>query len=221
MPQIRTTSFSLAVLSSLLVLALSGCGDVNQQANLDSDTGKHVANWLPVGHRAAAQADLNGCTDCHGSALDGGIAKVTCLQPGQCHMGSATSVHPVQWGTLAYALHAGYVATNGSASCATVLCHGTDLTGGTGSGQSCAVNCHMDGTALAAEIHEWGTASATVGEDLAGHDNYFNNVINRRDYSTCRNAACHGTTLQGVFASGPSCTRSGCHGSGNPLLAEN
>lgn len=218
MPQIRSRSFSLALLSSLLLLALAGCGDVNQQANYDTNTGKHVQNWLPEGHKTAAQADLNGCADCHGEALDGGIAKVSCLQ---CHLGSATSVHPVLWGNLAYTLHAGYVAANGNTSCATALCHGATLSGGTGTAPSCTLTCHMAGTAQAPQIHQWGTSSTTTGADIAGHDNYFNNVINRRDYTSCRNAACHGGSLQGAFASGPSCIRGGCHGSGNPLPAEN
>lgn len=212
MPQIKTVSLSLAVLSSLAVLALSGCGDVNSQANLDTTTGKHVAGWLLDGHNAAAQADLNGCTDCHGSDLTGGISQVSCLQ---CHLGSATSVHPVLWGSLAYALHSGYVGTNGSASCATNICHGTDQQGVTSSGPSCA-NCHMDGTALLPQTHDW-VATTTAGH-IVGHKNYFDSTPGT-SYTTCRNAACHGATLQGVFASGPACST--CHGSGNPLPAEN
>lgn len=217
MPQIRTRSISLAVVFSLLVLALSGCGDANPQANLDSTSGKHVANWLYEGHLAAAQADLNGCTDCHGTDLDGGIAKVSCLQ---CHIGSTTAAHPVLWGQLGYALHSGFVATNGNTSCATAVCHGTDLLGVTGGGRSCAVSCHMAGTAQAPQIHQWGNAAATTGEDIDGHDEFFHSASSI-SFATCRNSACHGTNLQGAFASGPSCVRSGCHGSGNPLPAEN
>ena len=213
MPQIKTVSLSLAVLSSLALLALSGCGDVNSQANLDTTTGKHVAGWLLDGHNTAARADLTGCTDCHGSDLTGGIAKVSCTQ---CHE-TSTSKHPVLWGGLAYALHAGYVAANSNASCATVVCHGTALTGVTSSGPACT-NCHMAGTALAPQTHAW-VATTTAGQ-IAGHVNYFDTTPGT-SFTTCRNAACHGATLQGAFASGPSCISSGCHGSGNPLPAEN
>lgn len=209
MPQIRT-SLSLTVLSSLLVLALSGCGDVNSQATLDTATGKHPAGWLPAGHKSAARADLNGCTECHGEDLAGGIAKVSCLS---CHLGGATSVHPTLWGSLAYALHPGYVAANGTTSCATVLCHGTALTGVSGSGPSCT-SCHGNG-----QIHQWGGVSATTVADVAGHRAFFASTPGTVSYATCRNAACHGTTLAGAFASGPACST--CHGSGNPLPAEN
>ena len=214
MPQIKTVSLSLAVLSSLAVLALSGCGDVNSQANLDTATGKHVAGWLLDGHNTAARADLNGCTDCHGSDLTGGISKVSCLQ---CHTTGTTSVHPTGWGSLAYALHPDYVGTNGTATCATAICHGTALTGVTSSGPPCT-NCHMAGTALAPQTHAW-VATTTAGQ-IAGHVNYFDTTPGT-DFTTCRNAACHGATLQGAFASGPSCIGNGCHGSGNPLPAEN
>ena len=220
MPQIRRSSLGLATLFSLLALALPGCGDVNSQATLDTDSGKHVTGWLPSGHMAAAQVNITGCTDCHGQDLTGGIANVSCLK---CHIGSATSVHPVLWGGLAYALHAGYVSTNGNTSCAVAVCHGTDLLGVAGSGPSCAINCHMAGTAQAPQFHAW-VATSTAGQ-IAGHKNYFDQSAGR-DYTTCRNNACHGgagtsAPPPGVFASGPSCIRSGCHGSGNPLPAEN
>lgn len=217
MPQIRTRSLPLAVLSSLLVLALSGCGDVNSKANFDSSAGEHVASWLPEGHRAAAQADITGCTACHGSALDGGISRVSCLT---CHIGSPTSVHPVLWNDMAYALHAGYVkqlAVDGATGTETcVPCHGADLLGNGDPEMSCGINCHMAGTPQAPQTHAW-TASSTA-EQIAGHKAYFE--ANGEDYTTCRNAACHGANLGGAWLTGPSCIGSGCHGSGNPLPAE-
>lgn len=216
MPQITTKALSFAVLG-VLALALSGCGDANQQATFDSTSGKHPANWLPAGHSVAAEENINGCVECHGEDLTGGIAKVSCVNVPGCHIGGATSAHPVLWGQLAYALHAGYVTTNGNASCATALCHGTDLLGVADSGPSCAVNCHMAGTAQAPQIHQWGALSASTAADIAGHKAYF--AIGT-SYTTCRNNVCHGATLGGVFASGPSCSQLGCHGSGNPLPAE-
>lgn len=208
MPQITKTALSIAVCSSLLVLALSGCGDVNSQANLDPASGKHVAGWLLNGHNTAARADLTGCTECHGEDLEGGIAKVSCLT---CHTSSATSVHP-GWGTLAYALHSDYVAANGTASCATAICHGTTLQGVSSSGPGCE-NCHMDYTGQVPKTHLW--VATTTAEQIVGHRDYFQ--THPIDYSTCSTRACHGVARQGVFASGPSCESAGCHGAGNPL----
>ncbi|MBJ6752616.1 hypothetical protein [Geomonas anaerohicana] len=215
MPQITTKVLSFAVLGAL-ALALSGCGDANPQASFDPAAGKHPANWLPAGHSAAAEEDINGCVECHGDALDGGIAKVSCLT---CHIGGATSAHPVLWGGLAYALHAGYVGNNGTATCATALCHGTALAGVADSGPACT-NCHMAGTAQAPQIHQWGGVGATTIQDIAGHKAYFQ-AAPSISFTTCRNAVCHGATLAGVFASGPSCIKNGCHGPGNPVPAEN
>lgn len=215
MPQIRRSSLALAALLSLSVMALSGCGDQNSKATFDSTTGQHVAGWLPSGHKDAAKANLTGCTDCHGPSLDGGISNVDCTQ---CHLGSATSVHPVLWKTLAYALHAGYVGVNGNTSCSVAACHGTDLMGVANSGPSC-LDCHMAGSAVAPQTHEW-IANTTAGH-IAGHAGYFDGTTDR-SYASCRNVACHGGAGEtspppGVFASGPSCESSGCHGSGNPL----
>lgn len=214
MPQITTKVLSFAVLGAL-ALALSGCGDANPKASFDPAVGKHPANWLPAGHAAAAEEDVNGCAECHGDALDGGIAKVTCLT---CHIGGTTKIHPVLWGGLAYALHAGYLSENGTGTCATALCHGTDLLGVTDSGPSC-LSCHQGGTAQAPLIHTWGGSGTTTSQNINGHKTYFE-AQSSRSFTTCRNEVCHGATLAGVFASGPSCIKLGCHGSGNPLPAE-
>ena len=140
MPQIRTSSLALATVLSLLVMTLSGCGDINSQASLNPSTGKQVANWLPSGHNETAKANIESCTGCHGQDLKGGISNVSCTQ---CHIGNAQSVHP-GWGTFAYAFHAGYVenSATGSTSCAVAGCHGTNLLGVANSGPSCAINCH-------------------------------------------------------------------------------
>ena len=220
MSQIKKSSLALAALLSLFVMALSGCGDRKSQASLDPISGKHIDRWLPSGHKETARANIAACTDCHGLDLNGGISKVSCTL---CHLGNAFSVHPVIWGHFAYAFHAGFVETSptGSASCAVASCHGTDLLGGAGSGPSCAVNCHMAGTAQAPQKHAW--LAETTAENITGHVAYF--AANPIDYTTCRNNACHGgagTTAPppGVFVSGPSCLGLGCHDGGNPLPPE-
>lgn len=217
MPQIKTVCAALAAL--LLAMALSACGDRNTQAGLNPSSGKHEANWLPALHKNTAKANISECTGCHGEDLQGGISKVSCTR---CHLGNGLSIHPVLWGNFAYAFHAGYVNTNGNASCAVASCHGANLLGVANSGPSCAINCHMAGTAQAPQKHAW--IATTTGANISGHKAYF--IANGRNYTTCRNNACHGgagTTAPppGVFLSGPACNSSGCHGSGNPLPAEN
>ncbi|MBU5614905.1 hypothetical protein KOL99_18455 [Geomonas sp. Red51] len=221
MPQMTTKVLSFAVLGAL-ALALSGCGDANPQAKFDPASGKHPANWLPTGHSVAAEEDISGCAECHGEDLrGGGIAKKSCMNDPVsgtgCHAGSATSVHPVLWGQVAYVMHPGYVQANGSASCAVAECHGTDLLGGA-SAPSCGINCHGGGTAAAPQIHAWGGASATTSADITGHiqwmANPFTHVNGHFNYASCRNEFCHGANLQGVWLSGPACTK--CHNSGAP-----
>jgi hypothetical protein len=217
MPQITTKALSFAVLG-VLALALSGCGDANPQASFDPAAGKHPANWLPTGHSVAAEEDINGCAECHGDALDGGISKVSCIKVPGCHIDSVTTPHPALWGQVAYAMHPGYVQQNGTLSCAVAQCHGANLLGGA-SAPSCGISCHGGGSADAPQIHPWGAINATTAADITGHPQWLvdNQVNGHFDYATCRNAVCHGTTLQGVWLSGPACTR--CHNSGPP--AEN
>jgi hypothetical protein len=133
---------------------------------------------------------------CHGADL-GGAAGPSCTA---CHLGSPSSIHPVDWGTVVYALHDDYVKQNGTDSCALSICHGTDLAGATG--PSCTA-CHLGGIS---SIHptDWGTSAYAL------HDDYV--ATNGTD--SCAVSICHGATLEGVSSSGPSC--SACH-LGGPL----
>lgn len=218
MPQIKP---ALALIGLCLgaALALGGCGDQNSRAVFGTETGKHPAGWVPTGHRVAAQASADSCRDCHGANLDGGISLVACSR---CHPESPFDVHPLAFGDLAYARHAGFVAVNGTASCAIAACHGTDLLGGAAA-PSCGVNCHMavDPVTGARQKHAW--LAANTLENINGHLNFFAN--NPRNYDSCRNHACHGgegtdVIPPGVFLSGPGCLNIGCHGPGNPVPPE-
>lgn len=182
------------IASSMLFIVslflLSGCGDKNSSANFVTDTGKHVAGWVPFGHKAEATTDSEACKECHGSDLTGGVARVSCSQ---CHLGGNNAVHPLEWGNFAYARHANYVNQNGTSSCANVYCHGSDLTGVINSGPSCT-SCHMGG------INSYHPVDWTA--DSSAHPNY-------GDLRSCANITCHGAQLQGVAESGPACTA--CH----------
>ncbi len=76
---------------------------------------------------------------CHGPAL-AGVAESgpSCTQ---CHMGGLNSAHPVEWKDNII-LHRDYVASNGSSSCRTSVCHGANLEGVFLSGPGCNT-CHV------------------------------------------------------------------------------
>jgi hypothetical protein len=215
MSQIRIPSLAIWLLLSLSLVVLSGCGDKNSQAYLDSSSGAHSASWLPAGHATAASANLNACTECHGSDFTGGISKVACTQ---CHLGNEETPHPLfwnytstkstAWGTYDYAFHGVYAKQNGTVSCSVASCHGTDLKGVSGSGPSCT-SCHKD--VMSAHPVEWTVglvhSPGGVSTVLPDHGNWVNNV----ESASCKNAVCHGTQGQGVFLSGLACTS--CHNS--------
>ncbi len=189
MSQIKTT---ICLTALALSLSLSGCGDTNSKVVFSPDSGKHLPGWA-INHQGSAKADQETCFECHGENLDGGISKVSCTT---CHLGSAEAVHPLQWGQYAYARHKGYVATNGTTSCANSACHGAALTGVPGSGSSCATACHLGGPA-AKHAGTWAFYSS--------HANY----ASANGIAKCSTSVCHGTASTGVFLSGPSCYQ--CH----------
>jgi len=179
-----------------LAVAASGCGDANPEAVFGFDDA-HPAGWLPAGHAAAASADTSSCTECHGTALDGGVSATACTT---CHLGSPTEVHPLTWGFFAYSRHGDFVDANGTASCANVYCHGAALDGVVSSGPSCT-SCHMGGV---------NSAHPTDWTDNISHGLY----VGLNGTSSCATAVCHGPDLTGVIESGPSCfqgNNAACH----------
>lgn len=204
MSQIRIPSLASWLLLSLLVFALSGCGDKNSQAVLDSTTGKHPASWLPVSHSVAAKSSPEACTECHGSDFTGGISKVACTK---CHLGNEREVHPLLWGQYAYALHGAYAKTNGTTSCSNTSCHGATLSGVSGSGPAC-MSCHMgSNTAIhpLTWIRIYTTAPGISPTNLPDHGDY----VNANSSASCVTSVCHGVGGVGVFLSGRSCRA--CH----------
>jgi hypothetical protein len=183
---------------ALFVIALVGCGESNEQNFFSTDGGgAHMTGWLPGGHKDAAGTSNDSCKECHGTDLAGGISKVSCTQ---CHLGSPQDVHPLAWGDLTYARHPGYVNQNGTSACANIQCHGVDLTGVTSSGPSCS-SCHIGGSlAVHPSTDEW-----SISSSQGFHGTYVKN----HGTASCANIQCHGANLQGVTASGFSCTA--CH----------
>ncbi len=182
---------SLLLITGLLLLG--GCGSTkNDSSPFNEDS--HSADWLPAGHKAAAQANATACQECHGDDYQGGISKVSC---NQCHLGGYTDVHPTAWGTSVALNHGPYVQSNGNSACANASCHGTSLTGVDQSGPSCT-SCHLGGVD---SVHptDWGTAI----------DQNHGPYVQSNGTSACANAACHGGALSGGTGGGPSCTS--CH----------
>jgi hypothetical protein len=149
---------------------------------------KHAIYVVNSGNTSCANAW------CHGTTLTGVAGSGPSCS--SCHIGGVGSVHPLDWGTLTYYKHSVYVKANGNASCANALCHGPALAGVTGSGPSCT-SCHLGGVNA---VHP-----AAWDADMTLHKNYVAAVGS----SSCQNAVCHGTQLQGVFLSGPACAT--CH----------
>jgi len=202
MSQIMKSSLALALLMSLSLLSLSGCGEKNSQADLNPATGKHSDTWLQIDHKTEAKADQESCFGCHGENLDVGISKISCST---CHLGGTGSVHPLQWGQFAYARHAAFVNSNGTATCATASCHGPTLAG-VGNIPGCATACHIGGQS-AIHPEDWTVVAGQTLQFPSRHADYV--TANGYDAASCSNARCHGTDFKGVFLSGPTCFQ--CH----------
>lgn len=228
MSPITRPALSLVMLWCLLVLSLVGCGDTNNHSSYDPDRGQHPDDWLPARHAVAAFGHLEDCTPCHGTDLAGGISRVACTQ---CHLGNALDVHPVEWGAHDYAEHGDWIrqalvrsggfaledlrigvlgttltgpATQATASCATVYCHGTDYRGVANSGPSCfddqpgtvGASCHI-GNAFSVHPLDWypPTPSTRVGivpTILPDHGQY----VNTYGSTECSIAVCHDSGTQ-------------------------
>lgn len=106
-----------------------------------------------------------------------------------------TAVHPADW---LPAGHAGPARENAN-SCGN--CHGTDLVSGGISGVSCT-SCHIGG---AMQVHP--AVFNGFPWLQGGHGRY----TASNGTSSCANVWCHGSSLQGVAQSGPSCRTQECH----------
>jgi hypothetical protein len=170
------------------------------QCHLGGVSSVHPVVWSQMTVTAhGSYVTANGNTSCSNAACHGpDLSGVAGSGPScsSCHIGGTGSVHPPDWGTLTYYYHSLYVQANGTTTCATANCHGTDLTGVAGSGPSCT-QCHLGGVNSVHPV-EWTS-------DITLHKNYVANL----GTGSCATAVCHGTSLQGVYLSGPTCAQ--CH----------
>ena len=218
----------IAVACLLLIPALQGCGDVNPQAKalVHTDEFKKTAHAL-----TATKSSLTSCLSCHGSDLQGGISAVSCTQ---CHLGSATSVHPRisaatndYWAEFAPVLHGDYIKSRNNSAASCVVCHGANLQG-SGTATSCT-SCHQTTITdpalmnVTAQRHPW---LPNVADNIA-HGPYLRSKATY-NYTSCKTSGCHGPdaitrsngneNIGSLIFGGKGCLR--CHGPGNPLPIE-
>ncbi len=188
-PPITAVLFALC-----LFLPILGCSNPNSATVFNAGTGRHdTAGWLPGQHATVVkQSTVSACIQCHGPDLDGGISGVSCVS---CHLGGSTNIHPQSWEPVVLD-HGRYAAANGSRECSNRYCHGADLGGVAQSGPSCSA-CHLESAA--------GVHSSSWKTPALDHASY----VSTNGTTSCSNLNCHGTGLEGVDRSGPSCTS--CH----------
>lgn len=119
------------------------------QCHMGDQQNIHPLSWGELTYaRHPDYVNQNGiasCTNiyCHGKSLTGVASSGPSCS--SCHIGGPMKVHPTalsEWmSTTSQNFHGVYVKNNGIASCANVVCHGTNLLGVTGSGFSCQ-SCH-------------------------------------------------------------------------------
>ncbi len=170
-------SFAFLILL-LISIAMTGCGDRNIDAPLDTQA--HPGSWLTSHAEDAALSspEYTECTSCHGPELTGGDGAPSCYSCHSFNTAPPFTVHAAHW-TDPYESHRGSkVAT----SCAN--CHGSALEGSVAA-PSCfsttfeGRGCHAAGPGLAP--HPLDTTYLAGG--LHGPDA-------KRDLTVCQ--GCHG-----------------------------
>lgn len=129
------------------------------KCHLGNEREVHPVLWGKYAYALhGAYAKTNGTASCSNVSCHGAtLAGVTGSGPAcmSCHMGSNTEIHPLTWvplytdvrpGRNIYPTnlpdHGAFVDANGSASCATAVCHGVGGVGVFLSGRSCLA-CHV------------------------------------------------------------------------------
>ena len=132
----KNSSSSLVTALFILTLITGGCSDRNPDAPPPGQA--HPAGWVSS-HAAEARTQLTGCQVCHGNDFTGSGAVVSCFS---CHIsGPPFTLHPA--GCVDVVVdHQAFAQTISWTTCATAICHGPTLEGGS-AGPSCFnVVCH-------------------------------------------------------------------------------
>ena len=194
------TSCANAACHGTALSGVEGSGSSCSSCHLGGSSAIHPVDWgqsASIKHAAYVKSSGSAaCANaaCHGATLEGVTnSGASCSS---CHLGGASSVHPQAWGGSVAAAHGAYVTANGNTSCANISCHGASLAGVADSGPSCT-SCHVE----VGSFHpsSWGQSADTL------HGSY----VDTNGTTACATAACHGTGLNGVANSGPSCAS--CH----------
>jgi predicted CxxxxCH...CXXCH cytochrome family protein len=145
-------------------LLATACSSPNSASNINPETGLHVSDWYPAGHKAAAEVETASCTACHGPDYTSGISGVSCRQ---CHINK----------------------TPGSFSCSE--CHGYPPTTDNHPSHvfqnvSC-LDCHVD--TVGTSKHNNGTVDINISSNYNANSGpaTFNAAS-----SACSNVRCHG-----------------------------
>jgi len=81
------------------------CGDENSQAVFNSESGgNHPSGWA-TGHKTSARANPVGCSECHGDNFDGGISRVSCMNPTAVNGFSCHATNPLESPTECISCH--------------------------------------------------------------------------------------------------------------------
>ena len=218
---------ALVIALFMLTLIAGGCSDRNSDAPPPGQT--HLAGWLDQ-HSTAANADLSSCQSCHGMDFKGSGAAVSCLT---CHPSAPSFArHPAWWNDNALLEHRHFSNTENPAqrlswtNCATAVCHGTTLHGGSRNAPSCFSASFVNGLGVTNSCHASGPPAphATGGtyDDPALHGAAAKDVgaINNNLGNYC--IYCHGrptNQFDGGMVSDPAilnlpqgnCSQAGCH----------
>ena len=147
-----------------LFLLIAACSSPNSKSNFNPDTGQHVSNWYPSGHKAAALVETASCAECHGSDYKGGISGVSCRR---CHINK----------------------TPGSFSCSE--CHGYPPTTDNHTSHvfqnvSC-IDCHVD--TVGTSRHNNGIVDIAISSAYNANSGPATYAASG---NTCSNVRCHG-----------------------------
>jgi len=212
----------LCLFLSLALLA-GGCSDRNDEAPLAGAF--HPDGWI-LTHGVEANQDLERCQGCHGVDFRGSGQAVSCFL---CHLeGPPFTIHPSAWGNNILAEHQHFYNTDllSWTTCAVPACHGRDLAGGSGSGEtgpSCFSTDYTNDRGINATCHASGPlpshrlpyiAPADHGSAAKDASNIGENML------SCRN--CHGrppnifnggfvSSLLGKSDDRVNCSNAACH----------